>query len=211
MLVVDMFECARCRSLHRGHRQGIHMARLAVALAIAVALVGCARGSGDDAGDIEVAQPSDVAGKPDVVAMLPEDRDEPASSLVVEDLVVGDGEVAASEGDVLTVHYVGVEWTSGAQFDASWDRGVPFQFEIGAGRVIAGWDIGLEGVREGGRRLLVIPPDMAYGDRGSGDRIAPGATLVFVVDVVSIDPAPSVPQALATERQIFGRSEDPVA
>jgi len=187
------------------------MVRMAIALAVAVVLVGCAPSGGDDAGDSEVAQPSDVAGKPDVGALLPDDRDEPASTLLIEDVVVGDGEVAAGAGDVLTVHYVGVEWVSGAQFDASWDRGVPFQFELGAGRVIAGWDVGLEGVREGGRRLLVIPSDMAYGDRGSGDRIAPGATLVFVVDVVSIDPAPDPPQAFAPEYQMVGRSEDPVA
>ncbi|MEX2561914.1 MAG: FKBP-type peptidyl-prolyl cis-trans isomerase [Nitriliruptoraceae bacterium] len=187
------------------------MVRLVVALAVAVVVVGCARSGGDDASDIEVTQPSDIAGKPDVVAMLPEDRDEPASALVIEDVVVGDGEVAAGEGDVLTVHYVGVEWTSGAQFDASWDRGAPFQFELGAGRVIAGWDIGLDGVREGGRRLLIIPPDMAYGDRGSGDRIAPGATLVFVVDVVSVDPGSDPPRAFAPERQMAGRSAEPIA
>jgi peptidylprolyl isomerase len=83
------------------------------------------------------------------------------------------------------VQYVGVSWSTGREFDASWDRGGrPFSFPVGAGRVIAGWDQGVTGMRAGGRRLLVIPPDLGYGDRGAGDVIAPGETLVFVVDAL---------------------------
>ena len=96
----------------------------------------------------------------------------------------GDGAVARA-GQIVTVHYVGVLYQTGEQFDASWDRGQPFKFELGAGRVIAGWDDGVEGMRVGGRRELVIPPALAYGDRGSGP-IGPAETLVFVVDLVDI-------------------------
>jgi peptidylprolyl isomerase len=105
------------------------------------------------------------------------------SELVSEDLVVGDGpEIAA--GATASVQYVGVSWSTGREFDASWDRGQPFGFPVGAGRVIAGWDQGVVGMRAGGRRLLVIPPHLGYGDRGAGGVIAPGETLVFVVDAL---------------------------
>jgi len=82
------------------------------------------------------------------------------------------------------VHYVGVGWSTRKQFDASWDRGSPFSFPLGAGRVIKGWDQGVAGMKVGGRRRLVIPPQLGYGDRGAGGAIKPGETLVFVVDLV---------------------------
>jgi peptidylprolyl isomerase len=108
---------------------------------------------------------------------------EPPTQLLVEDLVVGDGtEVRA--GANVDVHYVGVAWSTGKQFDASWDRGSTFSFPLGAGQVIAGWDQGVAGMKVGGRRRLTIPPDLGYGSRGAGGVIKPNETLVFVVDLV---------------------------
>lgn len=104
-------------------------------------------------------------------------------TLVVEDLVVGTGATAVS-GDTLTVHYVGT-LTNGTKFDSSYDRGTPYVFQVGAGRVIAGWDQGVPGMKVGGKRRLTIPPALAYGSRGQGV-IPPNATLLFDVDLVSI-------------------------
>ena len=109
----------------------------------------------------------------------------PPTDLVVEDITVGDGP-AAQAGQTATVHYVGVAHSTGEEFDASWDRGEPFAFPLGGGQVIAGWDRGVVGMRVGGRRKLVIPPHLGYGDRGAGGAIKPGETLVFVVDLVSL-------------------------
>jgi peptidylprolyl isomerase len=109
----------------------------------------------------------------------------PPADLVINDLTVGDGPEAAP-GQVVTVHYVGVSFASGEQFDASWDRGDPFRFPLGGGRVIAGWDKGVAGMKVGGRRQLVIPPHLAYGDRGAGGAIKPGETLIFVVDLLGV-------------------------
>ena len=103
------------------------------------------------------------------------------TELVTEDLVEGSGP-GAKAGDRLTMHYVGVDFETGKQFDASWDRGEPFQLQLGAGMVIPGWDRGLVGIKKGGRRRLVIPPDLAYGAQGAPPAIAPNATLIFVVD-----------------------------
>jgi peptidylprolyl isomerase len=99
------------------------------------------------------------------------------TSLQVTDLTVGDGPEAAP-GQTVTVHYVGVSFDSGNEFDASWNRGEPFRFPLGGGRVIAGWDQGVAGMKVGGRRQLVIPPQLAYGERGAGGVIKPGETLV---------------------------------
>ncbi|MGH3072721.1 MAG: FKBP-type peptidyl-prolyl cis-trans isomerase [Gaiellaceae bacterium] len=106
--------------------------------------------------------------------------------LVVEDLVVGDGEEATG-GRKVTVHYVGVAFRSGEEFDASWNRGQPFEFKLGKGQVIPGWDAGVQGMKVGGRRKLTIPSAMAYGARGAGAGvIAPHEPLVFVVDLLSV-------------------------
>jgi peptidylprolyl isomerase len=111
--------------------------------------------------------------------------DTPSYQLEVEDLAVGEGDEARA-GSVVEVHYVGVSWSNGQQFDASWDRGETFKFTLGKGKVIPGWDQGVEGMRVGGRRRLTIPPDLAYGQRGAGGVISPGETLVFVVDLVGV-------------------------
>jgi peptidylprolyl isomerase len=109
----------------------------------------------------------------------------PPSELEITDVVAGDGDEAAA-GRTAVVHYVGVAYSSGEEFDASWNRGEPFAFPLGAGHVIAGWDRGVVGMKVGGRRRLVIPPDLGYGDRGAGSAIAPGETLIFVVDLVDV-------------------------
>jgi peptidylprolyl isomerase len=109
---------------------------------------------------------------------------EPPAELQVTDIWEGDGPVA-NAGDTVRVHYVGVAFSTGEEFDSSWNRGDPIQFRLGVGQVIAGWDRGVQGMRVGGRRQLVIPPGLAYGDRGAGRAIAPGETLIFVCDLVS--------------------------
>ncbi len=110
---------------------------------------------------------------------------EPPTSLVIEDLLLGDRSEATS-GVQVTVDYVGVSWSTGAEFDASWNRGEEFSFNLGAGMVIPGWDQGVAGMKVGGRRQLIIPPAMAYGPTGAGGAIGPNETLIFVVDLRSI-------------------------
>lgn len=109
----------------------------------------------------------------------------PPTDLVKEDLVTGTG-AEAKPGSTVEVHYVGVSWSTQKQFDASWDRGKPFDFPLGAGRVIRGWDDGVAGMRVGGRRRLTIPPALGYGARGAGGAIGPNETLVFVVDLLAV-------------------------
>ncbi|HEY2765882.1 MAG TPA: FKBP-type peptidyl-prolyl cis-trans isomerase [Pseudonocardiaceae bacterium] len=109
----------------------------------------------------------------------------PPTELVIEDQMIGDGAEAVT-GSHIAAHYVGVAHSTGEQFDASWDRGVPLEFQLGTGRVIQGWDDGIAGMRVGGRRRLTIPARLAYGDRGAGGVIKPGETLVFVVDLVGV-------------------------
>jgi peptidylprolyl isomerase len=110
--------------------------------------------------------------------------DTPApGDLLVEDITVGDGDEAKA-GDFVCVHYVGVSYSNGKQFDASWDRDETFEFKLGAGQVISGWDRGVAGMKVGGQRRLTIPPDLAYGSQGAGGVIGPNETLVFVVDLV---------------------------
>jgi len=109
----------------------------------------------------------------------------PPGELVTEDLDVGTGDEAAA-GREVEVHYVGVSWRTRKQFDASWDRGETFRFELGAGQVIKGWDEGVAGMRVGGRRRITIPPRLAYGKRGAGSVIGPDETLVFVVDLLGV-------------------------
>jgi len=110
----------------------------------------------------------------------------PPSYLDITDITVGDGPEAV-KGSNVTVHYVGVAYSTGEEFDASWNRGEPFEFPLGAGRVIKGWDMGVAGMRVGGRRKLVIPPHLAYGNRGAGRAIRPGETLIFVVDLLAVN------------------------
>lgn len=173
------------------------------ALLCVLVLAGC--GSDDDAGSAATPEPTPTASaspEPEtggasaggdnqdtsVKPTIAKPTGDPPSELVKEDLVRGKGR-AAKAGDQVTVQYVGVSSSTGEQFDASWDSGQPFPFELGAGAVIPGWDEGVPGMKVGGRRQLTIPPDLAYGPEGTPDgSIAPNETLVFVVDVVDIQP-----------------------
>ena len=119
--------------------------------------------------------------KPDVT--IPDGT--PPAELLIEDETIGDGDEAVA-GQNVSVHYVGVSWSTGQQFDASWDRMEPFQFGLGRRQVIQGWDDGVQGMRVGGRRRLTIPPEMGYGAAGAGGVIGPNETLVFVVDLLAV-------------------------
>ena len=110
----------------------------------------------------------------------------PPADLVIEDLTVGTGKEAI-KGTNVEVHYVGVAWSTGKQFDASWDRNEAFEFRLGAGQVIAGWDQGVAGMKVGGRRSLTIPAHLGYGNQGAGGVIKGGETLVFVVDLLNVN------------------------
>ncbi len=110
---------------------------------------------------------------------------DPPADLQVTDITEGDGAEAAA-GHTVEVHYVGVAHSTGEEFDASYNRGTPLRFGLGSGQVISGWDTGVQGMKVGGRRQLVIPPHLGYGDRGAGGVIKPGETLIFVVDLVSV-------------------------
>ena len=129
-----------------------------------------------------MAEPTDLSEKPHVYVPPGET---PPAELVIEDIVEGEGQTATS-GDTVRVQYVGVSWKTRKQFDASWDRQEPFEFRLGAGMVISGWDEGVQGMKEGGRRRLVLPPNKAYGKQGAGGVIGPNETLVFVVDLLQV-------------------------
>ncbi len=122
------------------------------------------------------------SGKPQVQV---DSSQAPPTELVVEDLVEGTGP-EATPGQNVEVHYVGVAWSNNTQFDASWDRRNTFRFPLGGGRVIAGWDQGVAGMKVGGRRRITIPPHLGYGDAGAGGVIRGGETLVFVVDLLGV-------------------------
>ena len=178
------------------------MPRILLALFLLLALAaGC--GGGDDASGESAATPipvpqdpaadirriveglsTDTSSKPEIAAPL----GSPPAELEKRDIVRGTGP-KAKKGDNLAMQYVGVSWSTGEQFDASWDRGgQPFPFQLGAGMVIPGWDQGMVGMREGGRRLLIVPPDLGYGAGGTPDgAIAPNETLVFVVDLEKLN------------------------
>jgi peptidylprolyl isomerase len=134
-------------------------------------------------GTVDVGEISkDLSAKPQIA----KPSGEPPAELQTRDIVKGNGK-AAKAGDTVSVQYVGNSWSTGAQFDASWDRGgQPFAFPLGAGQVIPGWDQGVAGMKPGGRRLLVIPPDLAYGAQSPSPEIGPNETLIFIVDLEKI-------------------------
>ena len=110
---------------------------------------------------------------------------DPPADLHVTEVREGDGAQAAS-GQTVSVHYVGVAYSTGEEFDASYNRGEPLRFRLGVGQVISGWDQGVQGMKVGGRRQLVIPPHLGYGERGAGGVIKPNETLIFLVDLVDV-------------------------
>lgn len=160
-----------------------------IALCAALAVAGC--GGGDDsssssnsstASSTEATATTSEGAKPEVAVP----KGAPPKELVVTELKKGTG-AQAKAGDEVTVQYVGVDYKTGKQFDASWDRGEPFTFTLGAGEVIPGWDKGVAGMKVGGRRELIIPPGLAYGAAGAPPAIAPNATLVFVIDLLAAE------------------------
>ena len=172
-------------------------------LPLATVLVALLAGCGDDKSESAaetstITSPTEAAPTPTETApaapategekpTVAKPEGDPPTKLVKKDLKKGTG-AAATDGDTLTVHYVGVAWSTGEEFDASWDRGQPFDFQLGAGMVIKGWDQGLEGMKEGGQRRLEIPSELAYGPQGSPPAIGPDEALVFVVDLVKVTP-----------------------
>lgn len=163
----------------RNRTQILTLTGFAAVLVIVVAVVLVGRGGGDD--EDSGSALTDTSVKP--VIEVPSGA--APEELETEDIVEGDGP-AAAEGDQISVQYVGVDYETGEQFDASWDTGQPFDFQLGSGDVIPGWDEGIVGMKVGGRRELVIPPDLAYGPQGSPPTIGPNATLVFVVDLLEV-------------------------
>ena len=162
---------------------------IALLATAAIAVSGCGGGGGKDKGgggggqSVQGVTLPPEASDLNVKPVIPKPKGPPPGGLQVRDVVSGKGKVAET-GDKLTVQYVGVAWSTGKQFDSSWDRGrEPFKFELGAGMVIPGWDQGLVGMKVGGRRELVIPPDLAYGPQGQPPAIGPSETLVFVIDL----------------------------
>jgi peptidylprolyl isomerase len=163
---------------------------ISVVAVAAIALAGCGSKKQDSGGGGAQAvqgvtlppSASDLNVKP----VIPKPKGNPPTAMQVRDVVQGNGKPAES-GDTLSMQYVGTSWSSGQQFDSSWDRGKqPFKFKLGAGMVIPGWDQGLVGMRQGGRRELVIPPNLAYGPQGQPPAIAPNETLIFVVDLQKV-------------------------
>jgi peptidylprolyl isomerase len=155
---------------------------LLVLACAALVAAGCGSDSEEPSSSTPEATSTPAATKPEVTVP----KGKLPKKLVVEDLKEGDG-AAAEAGKQVTVQYVGVSAVNGRQFDASWDRGEPFTFQLGSGGVIQGWDQGVEGMKVGGRRQLVIPPDLAYGPQGSPPSIGPDETLVFVIDLLNVE------------------------
>lgn len=161
-----------------------------MAACAALAIAGCGGGdstssttSTGEGAAAEGAQPSQSASegqKPKVTVPT----GAPPKKLVDKELIKGSGPEAKA-GDEVTVQYVGVGYQTKEQFDASWDRGEPFTFTLGAGEVIPGWDEGVEGMKVGGRRELIIPPELAYGPAGSPPVIGKNETLIFVIDLLA--------------------------
>ena len=158
---------------------------LSFALCLALGLAACGDDEDSTTDSTDTSAPAAEAGgaaektKPEVT--VPDGA--PPKELQVTDLEEGTG-AEAKAGDEVTVQYVGVNYKDGSEFDASWDRGEPFTFQLGAGMVIQGWDQGVEGMKVGGRRELIIPPGLAYGPEGSPPAIGPDETLIFVIDLL---------------------------
>ena len=174
------------------------MRRLLPCLLLPLLLVPVACGSDDDGGEPAAkTTPAETSEEPSPSAqrealedtstkpVIPKPSGSPPRKLDKQDIVKGKGP-AAKPGDTVTVHYVGVAFSTGDEFDASWDRGQPLPVPLGAGQVIEGWDKGLVGMRKGGRRMLTIPPKLAYGKQGAPPAIGPNETLVFVIDLLGV-------------------------
>lgn len=152
-------------------------------LVLAAVAVACSP-DGADTADIG----ADTAA-PDVAELLPEDRGEPPGELVIEDVSEGDG-VPVTSGVVIEAHVGALRWSDGGEVAWTWHAGRPLRIEVGAGQVVPGFEHGVQTMREGGRRMLIVPPDLAYGEDGAGTDVGPGEALVFVVDLLTVEPRP---------------------
>jgi peptidylprolyl isomerase len=185
-----------------------HRGWFAIVIAAALAVAGCGSGGGGKTAEIPSSDapgaatstpapepkptgpsrpPSPTPGEKKLGKKPPiaKPKGAPPAKLVKRDIVKGKGAVA-KDGKTLTMQYVGIAYSTGQEFDASWSGGEPFKFKLGAGMVIPGWDKGIAGMRVGGRRQLVIPPDLAYGAQGQPPSIGPNETLVFDVDLLKV-------------------------
>ncbi len=153
---------------------------------MALGLAACGGGS-STTGSSEASTPSaaESSGGEKTKPKVTVPKGAPPKKLEVKEIEEGSG-AEAKAGDEVTVQYVGVNYKNGKEFDASWDRGEPFTFQLGAGMVIPGWDQGVEGMKVGGRRELIIPPELAYGPEGSPPAIGPNETLIFVIDLLEV-------------------------
>lgn len=163
---------------------------LIIGACLALAIAGCGGGSSTTSSSAseEAAAPkqTESSSKKKTKPKVEVPKGAPPKSLETRDLEEGTGAIAKA-GDKVTVNYVGVNYKTGKEFDASWDRGEPFSFTLGAGEVIPGWDQGVEGMKVGGRRELIIPPELGYGSTGAPPAIPPNETLVFVVDLEAVE------------------------
>jgi peptidylprolyl isomerase len=149
---------------------------LTIAVCAALAVAGCGGSSGSSSESTSTEKTKPTVEVP---------KGSPPKSLVVKEIEKGSGEEAKS-GDEVTVQYVGVDYKNGKEFDSSWSRSEPFTFTLGSGQVIPGWEKGVEGMKVGGRRELIVPPELGYGKAGSPPAIGPNETLVFVIDLLEI-------------------------
>lgn len=156
---------------------------LTIALCAALAIAGCGGSSDSSSSGSTAAESTSAASKTKPTVTVP--KGAPPKKLVTQELEEGSGEEAKS-GDEVTVQYVGVDYENGKEFDSSWSRSEPFTFTLGAGQVIPGWEQGVDGMKVGGRRELIIPPELGYGKAGSPPAIGPNETLVFVIDLLEI-------------------------
>jgi peptidylprolyl isomerase len=154
---------------------------LTIAVCVALAVAGCGSSSSSESSSTTESTTASKKTKPEVTVP----KGAPPKQLVVKELEEGSGEEAKS-GEEVTVQYVGVDYKNGKEFDSSWSRSEPFTFTLGAGQVIPGWEQGVEGMKVGGRRELIVPPELAYGETGSPPAIGPNETLVFVIDLLEI-------------------------
>jgi peptidylprolyl isomerase len=165
---------------------------IALCVALALAVAGCGGSDGDSSSTTQVTSEATTTEKSGADTNLNAKPKVTVPSgaapkkLEEKEIVEGSG-TEAKAGDEVTVQYVGVGYDSGEEFDASWDRGEPFTFPLGAGEVIPGWDQGVAGMKVGGRRELTIPPNLAYGPGGSPPVIGPNETLIFVVDLLAVN------------------------
>jgi peptidylprolyl isomerase len=193
---VARMEAERKAAVRAARRRRIIIAVVVTALVIGLAGLASVFGGDDDEGNDEAATTTTTGASPSTTA--PEKPDvtvpdtPPPATLQSTDLVVGDG-AEARAGSEVQVHYVGKAYSTKQEFDASYGNGEAFSFTLGQGGVIPGWDQGVAGMRVGGRRQLVIPPDLAYGEQGQPPDIGPNETLVFVIDLLAVDETPAQP------------------